>query len=245
MSRHYVKTKHITRLAQEHLKIVKVPKTKLLDVVDLRSKLPPCYDQGPIGSCTANALAAAYQFLKPDTMMSRLFLYYNERVIEHDVEHDTGAYLHDGITSLKTNGICPESMWVYDISQFDVKPPPECYASALEHKVITAENVTQTIAGMQACLSHGLPFVVGIIVYRTFESPNVAKTGIVPMPTKTDSILGGHAVLIVGYNNTKKQWIFRNSWGPSWGSKGYGFLPFNYLTTPSLCSDLWVIKAEN
>lgn len=113
----------ISKLPKEQLKIKKhdpgiVPGTS----VDLRSKLPACYNQGNLGSCTANAMVGAYQFIHPSFMGSRLFLYYNERLIEGTPGKDTGAYIHDGISSLEKTGLCLESAWPYIISKFAVKP---------------------------------------------------------------------------------------------------------------------------
>ena len=96
---------------------------------------------------------------------------------------------------------------------------------------------------MKMSLSKANPFVVGIVVYESFESDTVAKSGYVPMPNVTsEAMLGGHAVLCVGYNDIKKVWIMRNSWGTSWGDRGYFYLPYAYLLDNTLTSDLWNIS---
>jgi len=109
--------------------------------VDLRSKLPACYDQGQLGSCTANALCGAVAYDVPALRGSRLFLYYNERKIEGTTKTDSGAYIHDGVTALKTYGLCPETEWPYTISKFAVAPTAQCYTDALKHKAITVASV--------------------------------------------------------------------------------------------------------
>jgi len=86
------------------------------------------------------------------------------------------------------------------------------------------------------------PVVFGISVYESFESEKVAKTGIVPLPENTERMLGGHAIVLVGYDNEKKLFIFRNSWGEQWGDKGYGYLPFEYVCDANLASDFWVVN---
>jgi len=232
---------------------------KIPTVVDLRSKLPPCYDQGQLGSCTANALVGAYQYLTPEFMGSRLFLYYNERLIEGTVNYDSGAYIHDGVSSLQQKGLCPETDWPYTVSKFTQKPPTSAYTDALKHKVVTAYNVTQTVSAMKALLVAGHPFVIGITVYSSFETYTALSSGLVPMPpvNRKDSVLGGHAVLVVGYNDSIQcpgappgAWIFRNSWGSANGSaggygvSGYGFLPYNYLINTGLCSDCWYLNTD-
>jgi len=243
----------ILRLPHNELKIQNpvLTVTKLPGSVDLRSKFPPCYDQGQLGSCTANAFVGAYQYLKPSFMGSRLFLYYNERVIEGSVRYDAGAYIHDGVKSLKQTGLCPETDWLYDISKFAVKPPTIAYTDALSHKVLTAYSVTQTLEGMKTLLSNGIPFVIGILCYGSFLTSSISKTGLVPIPpvNKSDKVQGGHAVLVVGFSDTVQcpggpsgSFLCRNSWGTSWGLNGYFWLPYNYLTSKTLCSDNWYLS---
>lgn len=218
-----------------------LPQAKLPSVIDLRPKLPPCYDQGTLGSCTANALCAAFQYDDPIFMGSRLFVYYNERKVEGTINQDAGAELHDGIDTLKKYGVCPEIEWPYDVKKFAVQPPNKCYISALQHHVYSAANIKNDMNSMKNCLNSGFPFVVGILLYQTFESRQVAKTGKVPMPRPNEPELGGHAVLVCGYNDNTQSWIVRNSWGTKWGDKGYFYLPYAYLLDSSLCSDLWNI----
>jgi C1A family cysteine protease len=248
---------HIQKANKYSLKINKVQKLTLTQVqvrskvpanVDLRSKLPACYDQGNLGSCTANAIVAAYQFLAPSFFGSRLFLYYNERVIENDVNYDNGAYIYDGVYSLETTGLCPESDWPYITSKFAQKPPKQAYTNALKHTAVASKvyNVQQTLPAMKGYLAAGFPFIVGIAVYVSFESQQAMKTGVVPLPpiNKNDTLLGAHAILIVGYDDSKGWFIFRNSWGKSYGVNGYGFLPYSYLTNVNLTSDCWCIESS-
>ena len=218
-------------------------------IVDLRHKknMPRIYDQGSLGSCTANALCGLIGY--QDINMregSRLFLYYNERMIENSILQDSGASLSDGILSLQKHGICSETRWPYIISKFAIKPPDICYTRALLHKAKKVKNIYNTLPEMKAALNAGYPFVVGILIYESFETENVSNTGIVPMPNiETEQLLGGHAIVCVGYNNNKKVWIMRNSWGTSWGDKGYFYLPYNYLLNSDLTSDLWCIQKIN
>jgi len=216
-------------------------------VIDLRAELPVPYDQGSLGSCTANAIAAAIQFDQAKqglsvTMPSRLFIYYNERAIEHTVNSDAGAMIRDGIKSVAGIGVCSEALWAYDIEKFAQKPPDSCYQDGLKHLALKYKRITQHLSKMQACLAEGYPFVAGITVYQSFESPHVSQTGMVPMPAQDEQALGGHAVLAVGYDNGKQMFIFRNSWGTDWGDKGYGYLPYTYLLDSNLADDFWTIR---
>lgn len=219
---------------------------KLPSQVDLRLKDSPVQDQGELGSCTANALAGNLDYLKKQKLhhvldFSRLFIYYNERVIEHTTNTDSGAMLRDGIKTLVKLGACPESEWPYDVTKFTQKPSEKDYHDALQYQ-ITAYYRLVTLDQMKHTLASGYPFVFGFSVYESFESPDVAKTGMVPMPKKSERLLGGHAVMAVGYNDEKKQFVIRNSWGVGWGIAGYCMMPYEYLGSSKLAQDFWTIR---
>lgn len=215
--------------------------------VDLHANCPPVYDQGELGSCTANALAAAVDFERnrqklPFIAPSRLFVYYNERVIEGTVEQDSGATLRDGMKTIATQGVCPETMWPYRIDQFVQKPAASCYLAAAQHKAVQYSRLSQDVVSMKSCLAAGFPFTFGFTVYQSFETDAVAKTGKVPMPGITEKALGGHAVLAVGYSDASQRFLVRNSWGPNWGINGHFTIPYEYLTNPDLTDDLWTVR---
>ena len=221
--------------------------TALPTMVDLRQHCPPVYDQGQLGSCTANAIAAAVQFdrLKqkiPDFVPSRLFIYYNERVIEHTVASDSGAQIRDGIKSVGAQGDCPETEWPYVPAKFKTKPAAACYQDALKYKAVSYQRVTQTLGQLKGCLASGYPFVFGFTVYESFESAQVAKTGHASLPKSGEQTVGGHAVVGVGYDDAKQWFMVRNSWGDGWGLKGYFTLPYAYVTDDNLASDFWTIR---
>jgi C1A family cysteine protease len=150
--------------------------------VDLRAKCPAIYDQGQLGSCTANAIAGAIEFDRvkqglSDFVPSRLFIYYNERVIEHTVDFDSGAQIRDGIKSVAKQGDCPETEWPYVIARFRTKPTARCYADALKYRVVLYQRLTPLLNQLKGCLASGYPFVFGFTVYESFESAAVARTG--------------------------------------------------------------------
>jgi C1A family cysteine protease len=215
--------------------------------VDLREQCPKeIYDQGQLGSCTANAIAAAFEFdlLKQgleDFMPSRLFIYYNERVKLGTVEVDSGAMIRDGIKSVSKQGVCTEVSWPYDISRFTEKPPQACYDEALGNRALSYQRIPRTLGQLKGCLANGYPFVFGFRVYASFETQEVAQTGVVPMPQADEEALGGHAVLAVGYDDASGRFLVRNSWGRGWGQDGYFTMPYAYLTERSLSSDFWAI----
>lgn len=216
--------------------------------VDLRSECPPVYDQGQLGSCTGNGIAGAIEFDQrkqgnTEFTPSRLFIYYNERVMEGTVSQDSGAQVRDGIKSVATLGAPPETDWPYVIAKFADKPPPNAYSDALQDLVSSYARVAQVLTQMQGCLAEGYPFVFGFTVYESFESEAVATTGVVPMPASGEKVVGGHCVVAVGYDDAKRVFIIRNSWGTSWGIKGYCTMPYEYLLRPHLASDFWTIRS--
>jgi C1A family cysteine protease len=220
--------------------------------VDFRTnpKMSPVRDQGNIGSCTAFALGGCVEFMSPNKFMcSPLFLYYTERFIENTVPIDNGAYLHDGVKCLQNYGVCSEPLWPYVTSKFTAQPPTVCYTDALKHQALQVRNIQQDETSMKSCLATGIPFVCGIRVYTSFMTRAVAISGTVPMPnTATEQILGGHAISIVGYDDSdtkNKYWICRNSWGTRWGNQGYFRIPQAYLLNLFLTTDLWcLVKME-
>lgn len=201
------------------------------------------------GNCTGNAIAAAYQFdemkqANSDNFVpSRLFIYYNERKMEGTTGSDSGAAIRDGIKTINTSGVCHETLWPYDITKFSIEPTQPCYLDAKTHKSLKYSRLKASRSQLKAALASGYPVVFGIVVYESMESPEVAKSGMVPMPSTGERPLGGHCILLVGYDDERQLWIFRNSWGESWGDKGYGYLPYKYLNSKlKLASDFWVVE---
>ena len=221
---------------------------KLPAKVDLRRGCPPVYDQGQLGSCTANAIAGAVEFdqmkqkVRNVFLPSRLFLYYNERAMEGTVASDSGAQIRDGIKSVGKQGDCPEDQWPYDIGKFAVKPSRTCYTSAVRHKAVLYQRVVQTMTQMKGCLASGYPFVFGFAVYESFMTQKVAQSGHAPLPAASEKQEGGHAVMAVGYDDANGWFLVRNSWGTGWGMKGYFTLPYAYLSDPNLADDFWTIR---
>jgi C1A family cysteine protease len=216
-------------------------KADLPPLVDLRPKFPSVYDQGELGSCTANGIAGTVQFIQPDLMPSRLFIYYNERIMEGDPGEDNGAQIHDGIQTLVNQGVCSELEWPYDITQFAVKPPDQCYQDASKD-LITDYFSLNNDQEIKDCLNSGFPVVFGMTVYESFESVQVGVTGIVPMPASGEQAIGGHCMVIVGYDDSKQSYIVRNSWGSGWGIGGYCYIPYAYID--QFASDFWVIRQD-
>jgi C1A family cysteine protease len=235
--------------------------------IDLRTdqamQLFPILDQGQLGSCTANAISAAMTFATIKSkkkeegatfsqvtmgdsnlfIPSRLFIYYNERVMENSVESDSGAMIRDGIKSVNKQGAPKEATWPYNIAQFANKPSDQSYNEALTHQVLLYRRLdNRDINQLKGCLAQGFPFVLGFAVYDSFQTMQMAQSGIMPMPDiSREQLLGGHAVLAVGYDDAKQWFIIRNSWGDDWGDKGYFYMPYRFITNTNYSDDFWTI----
>lgn len=216
--------------------------------VDLRTSgfMPAVYDQKDLGSCTANALAAAVQYDRakqgewaPDP--SRLFIYWHERWIEGSPYTDSGAEIADGITTLLSKGVCPETIWPYDMSKVYESPTEAAFGAAWAFKALTAERTNGNLTKIKTAIAAGIPVVFGFTVYESFESEAVAQSGIVEMPGPNEQVVGGHAVVAVGYDDATQRVIVRNSWGVGWGQSGYFTMPYDYITNENLANDHWAV----
>lgn len=215
----------------------------------LRNFFPSVYDQGNLGSCTANAICGVFQF---DEMMrygmrlrkmnpSRLFLYYNERALHHTESSDSGASLRDGIKCASKYGICLENSWGYDVSKFTEKPPEHCYEEAKEQKAVQYYAVKQTVDQLTRCIDHDYAIVFGMVVFESFL--DTKSDGLVSMPDfQKEKILGGHALVITGYDASRSVFEIRNSWGTEWGKEGYGYVPYEYILDRRYASDFWCLQ---
>ena len=250
-------------------KILTAPANSALPVsADLRASMPPIVDQGELGSCTANAIAAAidYEFgrqNRPFLHTSRLFIYYFERRLEGTVESDAGAEIRDGIKVVLADGAPPETDWPYDITRFRERPPQTVLHNAKLHQALQYVRLAEDGQSFhfRHAIAEGFPVVFGFTVYDSFEGDEVARTGIMPVPNfDTEGVKGGHAVLGVGYltndvlpmklpNGAELPAepaggyaIVRNSWSTAWGLDGYFFMPFSFLFNTNLATDFWTIR---
>jgi len=210
---------------------------------DLRPFDSPILDQGHEGSCTGHALVGACQYLElkdkiPFVALSRQFIYFSERFLEGTIKEDSGAQIRNGIKGLKRWGVCTEDLWPYDKSNMMVTPPDPAYADALHRRIAVYAKI-KTPDEMKACLFAGFPFVGGFPVFESMETPQCMSTGIIPIPQDGEKVLGGHAIMIVGFTNDHL--IVRNSWGTAAGDKGYFYMPFWFVEN-GLMRDCWTIR---
>lgn len=224
------------------------PAAALPPYVNLSAGFPPVTNQ-TYNCCVAESLTAAYSYaalaqLGPaHKQSSRMFLYYQARLADGMQDKDDGAYIGSGAQSLTSAGISEESYWPYSQGPF-VKPDKAAYADALDHKAIQVKMVDQDLNVIKDLLARGYPVTIGFIVYPSISAPAVESSGDLTMPSTAErqgQPLGGHAVVLVGYDDSRQKFIFRNSWGTEWGNQGYGTFPYAYLLDQVLSQDFWVI----
>ena len=214
--------------------------------LDMLFKLPFVYDQKNLGSCTSNAILFAYKIssIKSNVNVlfepSRLFLYYCSRDIEGTTNEDSGCQIQDGVLSLNKTGVCSEKLHPYIVNNFTKRPSKKCYDEAKLYNGIPHYRVEHSIEHLKNALLNGFSVIFGFNVYESFESEEVEKTGIMPIPKDNENIVGGHAVSIIGFDDYKQVFIVRNSWGDKWGDKGNFYMPYSFIKTNE-CSDFWII----
>jgi C1A family cysteine protease len=215
--------------------------------VDLRAGCPPVYNQGRLNSCSAHAIGAALWFdaLKHGVGVhapSRLFIYYNERSREKTIHRNATVSLRDGYKSVARAGACAEHLWPYRVERFKKRPPLRCYHAAKEHRAILYRRIARDLQHLKGCLAEGYPFTVGLSVFKGFEGHHVKRTGRVELPERGESLLGGHAVLVVGYDDKSERFLVRNSWGRGWGMGGYFTIPYAYAFHKGYSWDYWTVR---
>ena len=250
----------------KQMKVAKAVKGPLPASVDLRPWCAPIEDQGSLGSCTANAGVGMMEYFERKAFgkhidASRLFLYKVTRNLLHWTG-DTGAFLRSTMGALVLFGVPPEEYWPYKIADFDKEPSAFCYAFGQAYQAISyyrldppGTSAAQLLNTIKTNLSGGLPSMFGFTVYSSYSQ--ASATGKLPYPTPKEKIVGGHAIVAVGYDDKMKikntnpgavetvgAFLIRNSWGTGWGAAGYGWLPYQYVLS-GLAEDWWsLIKAD-
>jgi hypothetical protein len=218
--------------------------------------LPPIvWDQIITNACSGHAITAGIMYARakqglPFVDFSRLYPYYYARVEEGTAASDSGAIIADVVTASQRYGDCPYTDLPTDPALVTVAPTAQATANAVAHKTLNATRVWGAGGpGLEYHTKHcisvlGLPVVLGFTVYESFESDEVAQTGIVPMPGPSEKVLGGHAVLAVAYDDATQLLTLRNSWGPNWGQKGYFQAPYAFMFDPNVSDDFHSIQLE-
>ena len=236
--------------SRDHIyKTANVSNVSNVSSIDLRKLFSNIENQETIGSCTGNAIVGILEYLNKKNKninieLSRLFIYYNERLLEGTVNYDAGAEIRSGIKACNIYGFCSEKLCPYDIKKFKIKPTEESYLEASKHKAVSYQCILN-FNDMKKALIDKNPVVIGFDVYSSFNKIN--KNGIMSYPLKYERYLGGHAVVIVGFDdnylNKKGYFICRNSWGEKWGDKGYFYMPYEVIKNTNMSWDFWIITS--
>lgn len=216
-------------------------------IVDLREWDSIVENQESLSSCTSSAITSAYEIMltqsSPDLYveLSDLFIYYNSRLEEGTVEQDVGIFLKTGMVVLKKYGVCVESLWPYNLTKWDDKPPEDAYADAEKRKITKYQKIISTYYVTEV-LSNNKPVVFGMEIYDSFMELN-NRISTVPFPSRKEKSLGGHAMCMVGYDLEKRLFLAKNSFGTGWGIGGYCWIPFDYLKQEGY--DAWIFDIPN
>jgi hypothetical protein len=211
----------------------------------LRNKIPFIFDQSGYGSCVSNAVALYLAYLNVSYIPSRLFIYYNGRLLSgRNLDQDTGLSIFDGCNSVANYKPCQEPIWPYNGHNLFIKPSQLAYSSPIVLDNYNFMSVNNNIIDIKQAIFSGSPLIFAIKIYQSFYEAN--QTGIVPLPNvTTEKHKGGHCVLLVGYDDTKQLVTCVNSWGSDWGDDGFFTLPYAFLLDSNLAHDFYVLKISN
>lgn len=234
---------------EDHQFLSSIPSWELPASVDLSQPARiPIFSQGSLGSCgpqsasrdIINAAIHSWGIDYQAPMPSRLFTYWVTRELMGTVNQDSGVDNRSMLKALNKFGWCDEALWPYTVSKFKERPPEACFAQAAGRRITEYLSVKQDPDQTRGCLAGGDPWICGFVVYPGLN--RVGPDGIVPVPKAGERPVGGHDVLIVGYDDATQLYKFANSWGTRWGAAGYGFLPYQYVHHPKLASDFWTVR---
>ena len=214
------------------------PKQNDVKEVDLRKQFTPIKDQGQLGACASFATISIYEHIhkknkNEDIDLSEYFLYYNARAKKNETSEDSGSSLYHNIESMTQEGACLESLCTYRTDVCDAKPSDEAYGDAETRKVKKALNVKCNLEDIKSAVAEGYPVIISLKIFESFQP----IAGFIPLPSsdeKQDEKHGNHAMVICGYSDDKKVFIVRNSWGISFGDRGYCYIPYSYISDSNL-----------
>jgi len=223
---------------------------KLPNILNLRDKIKlPVLSQGDLGSCVANATSSAILFFqkrskKREFQASRLYIYYFSRLVENSIYIDAGCEIRTAMKAVAKYGACREELFPYNIEKFTQRP----------NKFLRKEGksliknfrylaIDQELNIIKNCLFQGYPIIFGIELYESSECSKNLKSGIISMPDiNNEKYIGGHCVLLVGYDDINEMFCFLNSWGSDVGDDGYFYIAYDYVLDNSLATDFWTIR---
>jgi C1A family cysteine protease len=225
------------------LKAVKLP-----TFFSLKNKMPPVIDQGDYGACVSCSAVYLLGYLMnihkvKFVQQSPSFIYWNGRVIEHTETEDSGLVIRDALKGMTKKGVCSLKAWPYDSKHMFRQPWMACFTEGAKHKLTSYLAVQDNITSIKQALYSGYPVTCGVTCYDSFLSDETAKTGIIPMPKDGESDNGGHCITLYGFDDSKKWFMFRNTWSTEWGYHGDGYISYDYMK--EFGADYWILKKED
>lgn len=208
--------------------------------VDLRPQFQPVYNQGMTNACVGfSTVGGLGEFMARkrgwNMRFSPRYLWNLGRKTEGSLDQNVGMYLEDAIKIIDNLGMLPEQTYPFLTTNSEDPafatvltqlPTNAMIEQAKKFRISQGWERIPSVHAMKKALAEGKPVVFAFMIFSNIEQ---TTNGVVPMPGPNDQPLGGHAILAVGYDNARRAFIFRNSWGPEWGDKGYGYLPYDYF----------------
>lgn len=201
--------------------------------INLLSFCPPIKNQGQIGSCSSHACATAFEIemkiieSRKSTSLSELWHYYKVRQKDfmNTFPDDSGAYLREAIKVMYHNGFCPESLYPYDYRKINETPGFMTDVIASLWK-IKSYHTCMTLNQIKTSLIQEHPVIIGIPVDKNFLQKR--DNSIVDKYSIANRV-GGHAVVLIGYDDNVQAFLLANSWGENWGVGGYAWISYTYI----------------
>jgi C1A family cysteine protease len=228
--------------------IYKITRKRIPKSINLAAGLSSPILQGSLNSCTACAFCSIIEYnikekkdpingsgtISPSYLPSQLFLYYNERAEEGNIDKNAPVEIRDGIKAAVKYGVCNFEMWPYVIDNYAIKPPDIAFQTAKSCRALQYKSLKIDIGTLKDCLANGNPFVFGFALPKSFskypDPGGCSETGMMVMPDENEERMGGHAVAAFGYDDELKCFYVRNSWSEYWGKKGYFYMPYDFVT---------------
>ncbi len=229
----------------------------LPEFVDLRMSMPLVWDQGEIGRCTSTATLAAWYYeeyvqrvagLMPTDFIpfvdpSFSYQYYNTRSLDDTTDYDSGASIRDALKAMNKFGVVKEK-YCSNAINLTAKPPESAYTASIDAGKLCYARIQPTAKAVMMALAEGRCPILGLTLFESYDDPEgVQKTGYLPIPKRGEKELGGHCVIVTGYDQKVRRFYIRNSYGASWGLFGYFTVDFDYIERTDLSIDFWVITS--
>lgn len=200
----------------------------------LTLNVPPVGDQGSEGSCVAWGTTYASRSINWQTSHQAAWSQ-SVNIFSPEYVYDqikvgscsSGSYVTDGLKLLVNQGVVPWSIMPYsDVNGCSLVPTVDQKALAATYKVASYSRVSITSSAIKAELVSGKPVVVAGPVNNAF----MYLSGTTVLKNFSGRSLGGHCYCVVGYDDSKQAFKIMNSWGTSWGSRGFGYIGYSYVS---------------